>query len=114
MKDRYAKTILDFYNNDVKDVRKAIEVRQKLINSLEDSFIKSEVLEAVDKDLTERTKKRYVTKALIPYVCGLFEVDHIPLVEISDIERASAYQVVQIAINNGFDLNKYIKKTKFK
>ena len=33
------------------------------------------------------------------------------LIDISEIERASDYQVVQIAVNNNFDLNKY-KKTK--
>lgn len=31
------------------------------------------------------------------------------LIDISEIERASSYQVVQIAINNKFDLDKYLK-----
>ena len=31
------------------------------------------------------------------------------LIDISEIERASDYQVVQTAINNNFDLNKYLK-----
>ena len=35
------------------------------------------------------------------------------LIDISDIEHASNYQVVQIAINNNFDLNEY-KKTKLR
>ncbi len=35
------------------------------------------------------------------------------LIDISEIERADSIEVIQIAINNGFDLNKY-KKTKFR
>ena len=31
------------------------------------------------------------------------------IIDASEVERASDYQVVQIAINNGFDLNKYLK-----
>lgn len=31
------------------------------------------------------------------------------LIDISEIETASDYKVVQIAINNRFDLNKYLK-----
>lgn len=31
------------------------------------------------------------------------------LMDISEVEHASNYQVVQIAINNRFDLNKYLK-----
>lgn len=36
------------------------------------------------------------------------------LIDVSEVERASDYQVVQTAINNNFDLNNYIKKTKLR
>ncbi len=31
------------------------------------------------------------------------------LIDLSEVENASDYEVVQIAINNGFDISKYIK-----
>ena len=31
------------------------------------------------------------------------------LIDVSEVERASDYKIVQIAINNRFDLNKYLK-----
>ena len=34
------------------------------------------------------------------------------LIDVSELERASNYQVVQIAIDNGFDLNNYFIKPK--
>lgn len=31
------------------------------------------------------------------------------LIDLSEVENASDYEIVQIAINNGFDISKYIK-----
>lgn len=49
-------------------------------------------------------------KDLIEYfTSAMFMVSPIALVDLTEVENASDEQVVKIALNNKFDLNKYMK-----
>lgn len=56
MDDRYAKNVLSFYNTDVPEVRRAIAIRSKIIDSLEKGFVGEKELEAVSKDFSKKIK----------------------------------------------------------
>jgi hypothetical protein len=54
-RERYVKDIVDYYNTDIKDVRKAINIRNILLNSVKESIIDNKVLEEISDDFYEKT-----------------------------------------------------------
>ena len=64
-KERYAKDIKEFYSKDIKETREAIEVRQRIIDAIENGLIDYEVLEVIDNNFRNKTNKNKLTKALI-------------------------------------------------
>ncbi len=57
-KERFVKDIVDYYNTDIKEVRNAIDIRNKIINGIEDSLISKEGLELVEDDFYKQTMNR--------------------------------------------------------
>ena len=64
-KERYAKDIINYYNDDLKEIKKAINIREKLINYFENDNDFSKVLDTIDKDFKQKTKNKLKVKALI-------------------------------------------------
>lgn len=59
---RYASGIIDFYENDLGDIRKVIAIRSKIMDSLEKGFIGEKELSLVDKDFSKKTRGRILEK----------------------------------------------------
>ena len=61
-KERFVKDIVDYYNTDIKDVRNAIEIRNRIINGIESSLISKEGMELVEEDFYKQTMNRVKRK----------------------------------------------------
>lgn len=64
-KNRFAKNIVNYYNTDIKEVRKAIEIRNKIQNSVKGNVIDKDVIEKIAEDFYNKTdinlqRKKYL------------------------------------------------------
>ena len=60
-------------------------------------------------DINEIGIERLIKDLIEYFTSAMFMVSPIALVDLTEVENASDEQVVKIALNNKFDLNKYMK-----